>query len=471
MPTKQARALPVLLRQPSRLFENASLHRWLLATLFVAAGLLMTARMVVTGSAMRGDGVYYFMQLRSLVVDHDFDFANEYDHFFNARSLLTGSRKISDIPEPHPVTHRLPNKYPIGTALALAPFYGLWHALTGVAEWLGFHIDRSGYGAPYQWAAAAGSCFYGFLCILLIYALGRRVTTADNALVTAVAMWLATPLIYYTIVDPLFSHAVSSTVVTALVYAWWSTRSRESASTAALIGAIAGVAGLVRFQDVLFLLVPAGDALQRWVRGWKSPAPAVERLRGLLPLVTMVTAAAAVLSLQMLVNARLYGSPWSTGYGDFGSADLTFPYALSPKLLYTLFSTDCGLLLYAPVLVFGIVGSRALLRRDPAAFWLLATSFGTQWYIVSAWGYVSQGGTFGNRILMNCTAVFAVGMLHLLADLNDHHPRRRRLVYVAVALCIALNGALGTWTMLSVYRQFRQGWMNNDAFHVGISLQ
>ena len=77
-------------------------------------------------------------------------------------------------------------------------------------------------------------------------------------------------------------------------------------------------------------------------------------------------------------------------------------------------SADVGLVRWAPIVALAIAGLLIGAWRGWPHARIGLVVVGLQLYIVSSWFFVSQGHTFGNRMLVNCTVFFAVGLAALL---------------------------------------------------------
>jgi hypothetical protein len=190
------------------------------------------------------------------------------------------------------------------------------------------------------------------------------------------------------------------------------------------------VAGLIRYQDLSLLLVPAGDLVLRLAR----------TRHGLPQLAALVAGCVLGFAPQLAINATLFGNPLVTGYAREG-----FLYWRSPWVLYSLFAADIGLFRWAPIAVPALAGLVMGARWHwPHARWGLAL-LATQIYIVSSWYFYSQGHAFGNRMLVNCTVVMAVGLAALLTSIEPHRRVRRAALIAGLGL-VAVNLLLiGLW--------------------------
>ena len=330
-----------------KFFANVDRHKFLFIFGLIASVLLLLGRFHVTQSVIGGDAVYYYVNVRSLVIDRDLDFQNEYRHFYNEVSAFTGNRKIRSMPGEDVLTGRLPNRYPLGSAIALVPFFAFGHILSLLLNRIGFMIPADGYGPTYQLSVGFGGLFYGFIAIVMIYHLGKRLFDPITALVGAIAIWLATPLIYYMTMEPLMSHTISVFAVTLFVFLWYVTRERRHLYQWIALGLVGGLMSIVRYQDSLFLLIPVIDTVVCVIRRDNS----LERSwrYSIISLCIFLIATSLVISVQLYVNRILYGFAFTTGYAGEG-----FPYWNSPKLFFSLFSTQSGLLLWSPVVAFSL---------------------------------------------------------------------------------------------------------------------
>jgi hypothetical protein len=362
------------------------------------------------------------------------DFRNEYDYFYSQISPFTGNRKISAIPSPNPLTGRLPNKYALGNALLLLPFFAVGHILALALNLFGLGINPDGYSPIYQLFAGLGSISYGLLALFVIFRLGRKLFSPEAAPWGIVALWGATPLVYYMTMEPLMSHAFSAFAVAIFLTYWLSTLKDHRPVRWFVLGLLGGLVCIVRFQDAPFLALPLFHVLVSSFTKRKFDASSA--LRSLRNAAIFALAAGMVISPQLAANRYLYGSFWTTGY-----AQESFSNWHAPRLLYTLFSAHSGLLLWSPILIFALMGLWIHARRQPRTGWLLWLGFLLQWYLVSSWYAPHQGDSFGNRMLLNCTVIFGLGLMALLERLKERPPRFKAACFLILG-CVAINGVL-----------------------------
>jgi hypothetical protein len=383
---------------------SAARGRRLLIVLFVLTLPLVTVR--VRGA----DEIEYFSYLRSLAFDRDLDFTNEYEHFVarDPRGLAGFRETFLDRREP--ATGRPINFASLGPALLWSPFYAAAHAAVVAARAAGAGVAQDGLSWPYTAAAAFGSALYGFLGLLLAHDVLTRdeAFSAAAATLAVAALWLATPVLYYLTLAPVFSHACSLFAVSLLVWLWLRARRRGAGPAGAslgdwaLVGLAGGLAGLVREQDALFLVVPAcgllGDAVRR-----RDPAGCLAR--GLA-----MGACAALVFVPQLVAYRAIN-------GRFGPSTLVTRKMnwLSPHFFQVLFDPGHGLFVWAPLLFVAAVGLGLLVSRRHAVAACLTAGLLLQFWINGAVESWSQAGAFGSRRFVSATPVFAWGLAGILA--------------------------------------------------------
>ena len=178
------------------------------------------------------------------------------------------------------------------------------------------------------------------LGVWLSWRLARRHADPRSAGVAALAMWLGSSAIYYSLISPGYSHAAS--MMTAALFFFYCADSRRPPSVrrSFALGALAGLAALMRWQDAIFLSVPILESLVRRT-GWRDR------------LLTGVAAGIGWLlafSPQMVVWQVLYGQALAVPQGP------SFMRWTAPHLLDVLMSTNHGLFTWTPIVVFGVVG-------------------------------------------------------------------------------------------------------------------
>jgi hypothetical protein len=427
------------------------------------------------------DEVQYFAYLRSLYFDRDLDFQNEYEHFAEL-GLRNGDPSVfnallRDKPEDPPLipaTGLYRNVAPIGSALLWAPGFILADLLVRAANLLGARIPVDGYSWPYIWAVCYMSALYALLGLLLTYRLARRFVGTFDAALATIAVWLATPLVFYSYILMPWSHANGFFLFALFLTLWLrdtadryarvdetrsaplaARRAQRSIGEWALLGLVGGLMTITREQLGLLMLLPAAEGLVAYCtllthKTLESPTQYSYAMhntprRSITTLLTghtiFLLAFAVALAPQILVYQTLYGQPRPSSTVA-GKLDW-----LSPHFLDTLLDPAHGAFLWSPVLPLGLLGLAWLWRHDRLLAALLLIGFLAQTYINGAFSTWHLTGSFGFRRLIDSTPIVVLGLAALVAWLR---PRVGRWPLIAAALLlIAWNGALiANWTVL-----------------------
>jgi len=383
------------------------------------------------GRVLFGDALHHYVQLRSIVFDRDVKFTNEYVRMYAPGA---GQDPETEWIVKTNATGHIRNLMPVGPALLWAPLFLLTAAGVAIADAMGAAYPLDGYGRLFQATAGFSGILAAGLGAWLAYRTAASLVSRRAAIWATLAVWLASSALYYSVISPTYSHAASMLAVSAFWFAFVHTRERRDVARYAILGALAGIAALMRWQDAILLLVPLWDAVE--ARRTAGTAGVLVRWA--------VAAAAAVAAFlpQSIVWQRLYGHPFTIPQGS------AFMKWGSPALWQVLVSDNHGLFTWTPVLLLSIAGLWLLLRTDrrigvPAAAFLLLS-----WYVNASvadwWG----GEAFGGRRFVACFPVFVLGAATLFERWRD---RPRRLAGVTIAF-VALTGLL-----LVQYQTFMHG--------------
>ncbi|MEP7189017.1 MAG: hypothetical protein ABI901_07510 [Roseiflexaceae bacterium] len=453
------------------------------------------------------DEVQYFAYVRSVYFDHDLDFRNEYEHFAQIGEqqqppdpAVRNALLHSDAQNPNPITGKLRNVAPVGSAIMWAPGFVLADLGVRAANALGAQIAADGYSSPYINAVCLMSAFYALGGLLLSYRIARRYVGTFAATVATIAIWLATPLVMYTFILMPWSHATGFFLFALFLTIWLGpdserrTTNDERRTTTvvdassrgyarwALLGLIGGLMTMTREQLGLLLIIPAAEAVVAYValaraRRW----PETRRL--LVGHLLFAAIFALSLAPQLLAYQILNGRPLPSATV---SGKLIW---CSPHFIDTLIDYDprpsawCyfddpvaaklqpfahGAFLWSPILVPALLGLALLARgrapgnatrAHPQAALLLAAllllGFLAQTYINGAFGtswHLSR--SFGFRRLIECTPIFVLGLALLLEWLRAR-VGRWPLLLCATLLIYWNIGLIAQWTF--VRPQLRDG--------------
>jgi hypothetical protein len=390
----------------------------------------------LAGGRVNGDGISYYVFVHSLWKDHDFDLADDYDHY--------GMLSRGDLAMPTKTGYRR-TIYAVGPAVVWAPFFGLGEAVARADRLLGGDPDLSGWGPYHRNAVALGSLLYGFFALVLIYALLRRHFSEATATGAVLLVWAGTFHYWYMVLQPTYAHAASAFFAALTITLWERGRGRSGALDMLLLGLVLGLGMCVRWQNGVFLILPGLDLLARLRR---EPA----RFARLVPLGAALGVGSVLGAVpQMLAWKAIYDF-WILPYPPQGSGFVRLNH---PWLLETLFSSRHGLISWTPVFWAGYLGFLPLFRRRPQLALPLALPLVLMSWVnmcvADYWG----GGSYSGRRFDSLLPVFAFGFAASI-DALRRLLRRRPQLGLAV-----LSAGFVTWNV-ALAASFDRGAIPRD---------
>jgi hypothetical protein len=422
--------------------------------LLVALAAVAVLWPLATKRLYASDEIQFFAFLRSLYFDGDLSFDNEYRELTSrgvaARSGFaeTNLALLTD-------TGLRPNFGTIGSAVLWAPFYAAGDLGARIARGAGAEVVVDGYSWPYMAAVSLGSITLGVAGLLLAAAVARAAVGPGGG-AAAAAVAFGTPLLFYTLLAPGFSHAASAAAASLLLHVWWRVRDRWQPAGLAALGAAAGLVAIVREQDAFLVLGPAADlALSGWRRLRGDRAVALPDWRGLAAgAVSAVVVAAPQLWAYATLNGRLGPSP-------LVSRKMTWT---SPHALDVVGSAEHGFFAWTPLAVLALAGLGVLAWHTRARLpaeggegrrlaLVLAVMTASQVYAAGSVESWSVAGSFGQRRFVSLTPVLVVGLAALWRA-GQGLRLARAASATLVVLCVWWN--LGLMALFGLQRMDRQ---------------
>jgi hypothetical protein len=424
-------------------------HTALLFSALFAVGLAFQLQL---GARLQSDGFYYFSYLRSLAFDRDVDFTNDY--------TLLGLRDKPQLFKPTP-TGYAQSAASIGPAILWAPFFGAGHLVAHSLRAGHPDIDANGISFPYRQAVCVAGLFYGLIGCWFCFRLTRRFYDASLAALATASAVSGSFLLWYLVKEPSMTHGPSMAAVAGFAWAWIATRDTRingartgngmSTSSSALrqwawLGAIAGFMTLIRWQNALFAVLPACDAIV----GLWAAARASDRARA-----RRVLAGGVLFSLGAVIAFVPQMIAWRAIYGSWLAVSPLGPQIrwADPKLADILWSSRNGLFSWSPILYAGGIGLVMFAVMQPGVGVPMLVALALMTYfnacIQDWWG--SDG--FGGRRFDGTIPFFSLGVAALASyavNLTRRHPLR----------AVAAGGlVLVLWnlTLMGAAQEFRLG--------------
>jgi hypothetical protein len=290
------------------------------------------------------DGHYSWIYARSLAYDHDLDFTNDY--------ALCGDPMGMGWMTP---AHHPANMFYIGPAAFWTPvIWLLKHFVGGSREVAG------GCSGVIPAIVLTMSSFAGAVVAWMCAAIARRIVSPKMAALGAVVATLGGHLLFFTGMNPSYSHAYDAMCVALFLYVLLRAREAErpSLGALALAGLLLGLAVLQRSSNCIFGVM----AIAALVRS--ASLDEVRRRAAPVAIVAAVAFATGLLPL-LLANRYIYGrfTPFT-----HGPHFLHFAHAHPWLLVWDLRG---GVFAWAPALWLAVPGFVLLARRKELG-WLSA---------------------------------------------------------------------------------------------------
>lgn len=357
---------------------------------------------------IRGDGVGYYAYIRSLIIDHDLNFENEYlagnktflQHVTDEEGNLKDSMRTA--------TGLVENHWAIGPAILWSPFILFVHLLVILSNKIWLSIPANGFSAPYTVTMALFTALYGFLGVYLSFRLASKYFSQSAAFLGTLGIWLASSLPVYMYFNPSWSHAHSAFAVALFLWYWDRTRDGRSLIQWVLLGLISGLIINVYYINGIFLLIPLLESIRCYYCSWRKKQ--LTKARKLFLSNSFFTLSTIVALLPTFITKQIiYGRVWETGYSGW--------FWTSPKFLKVLFSSEHGLLTWTPVLIPALIGFYYLAIKEKELAIYLSITFFAFLYVIASYHSWHGISSFGNRFFVSFTPAFVLGLTAFINSL------------------------------------------------------
>ena len=391
---------------------------------------------------VRGDGVGYYAYVRSLLIERDLNFEEDWKHgndsFVMGRLDSNGRVVASEYTQ----TGHINNHWSVGPSILWAPFLIATHVAVLLCNLLGARIPADGFSLPYLITMALATTFYGFLGICLSYRLAINYFDKRWAFIGTLGIWWASSLPVYMYFNPFWSHAHSAFVVALFLWYWEHTRPKRTFKQWLLLGLISGLLVDVYFVNGVFLGVPFIESICGYVEDLRSRDVAAALHTFGANLLFLATFGIVVLPT-LITRKIVFG-----GMLRFG-AYTALPWNWrAPYWHSVLFSSDHGMLSWTPLLGFSLLGLFLPMTKGnqiKAYFVLAVVAF---YYVISSYPYWNGLASYGNRFFISVTPIFVFGLALLLDRLGSLF-RTFQVAYAVQAFSLSL---FALWNLAFIFQ-------------------
>jgi hypothetical protein len=381
------------------------------------------------GLVIQWNGLGYYAWLRSLLIDGDWDFTNEFEdhnpfgHYVPPRQFQTS-------------LGRRANQWSVGPACLWAVVVAPVHLVLKTSDEHFGAWAADGYSLPYQLLVGATSFAASLLSLTLLYGICRTQARPSRAALSVALLVLGSTIVYYQSIEISLPHGIGTTVFAGLVYYWLTTYGSLSPRRWFLVGILTGLSALVRWQLATFAILFIAEGLLIARKDWKY---------SWLPCLSAVGAITAFVP-QMIAWRFVYGT-WLASPIE----GVTYHW-LTPSFWAILFSQDRSLFYWTPITALACIGA-CRSGRSQGPLPILAIAFVVQVYALAGmWGQGdllertgNYGGVFlarsyGFRDLTESLVVLAPGFAGLLEQAS---PRRFRIL-------AGLGLLMASWNLMLV---------------------
>lgn len=410
---------------------------------FVIAGVIIIfylMQLLLQEKAYRhvdGDGSGYYAYLIAVFIHKSTDFTPVLETERKRHSLDYMAHYF------HKVNDVMINKFYLGTALMMLPFFLLAMLFTWIT---GMPLD--GYNIIFQYGVAlAGATWLaiGLLAskrLLLLFKIPKI-----PVVITLIAIAIGTNLFHYAYLQPSHSHVYSFAAVALFLLYTRLFFLRLKPRYFLLAAFFYGLVVLVRPSNgILVLIIPviagSGELFSSGLR-YLVAKPRI-LIRGLI-------LSMAVMGLQLAYNIHLTGRFFLWSYQNEG-----FNFG-QPAFLQFLFGFRKGFFIYTPILFLSLAGIVLWWKQSKWAAWGVLIFFLLLVYILSSWWNWFYGDSFGMRPMVDFYALFAIPLGMLI-----NHALQKQFttigLFTILATLIGLN-LFQTW-------QYHAGILHPDSMNL-----
>jgi hypothetical protein len=359
---------------------------------------------------LQWDAEGYYLYLPAVVVNQTFENINTktFDEYQNEKVFHTYSG-----------TNKVFTKYTCGTALMQLPFFLIAHIVAYIC-----HYPPDGYSTPYNIFVIIAAAFY--LCAGLVILRKNLVRFFSEmvAFTCCIIVWLGTSMLYYSSLNPGYSHVYSFFLIGCLVYYTPVFFSKINFKSTIVIGLLLGLITLTRPANVVIMLylllyevysfLALKDRIILFVKNLK--------ILWIIPFIIFVC----------WIPQFIYWKYISGNWLLYSYQEEGFIYWKNPKMISVLFHPQNGFFLYAPLMLLSILGLGLIWRKKVFSAPAIFVVFIVTDYLCGSWWYWNFGSAYGFRPYLDFLAVLAIPMAYFFSSVE----KAAKSLQIATALMV-----------------------------------
>ncbi|MFA7272695.1 MAG: hypothetical protein WC044_02450 [Crocinitomicaceae bacterium] len=364
---------------------NKSIFKLAYSPLFWLALILAFSVLTKNGSSdnlkqvIRSDGRGYYAYLPAFFIYDDPSFSKSSE----AEKRITGSDDQYYLFKDG--KGKIHNKYFPGIAILQAPFFGLGCTVS----WL-MGREINGYSNLFQFFFLLGSLFYSLLGMYFFQKCLKSLFPEHLKKIPWLIpiFYFATPLWYYCIITPNFTHLYSFFLFGLFTFLLLKIKESSHWQQVLLLGLVTGLITLVRPTNILVIFVIP------FILG--SP----EKLKSVWNEIILnkgFKIACALFAYSSVIIFLLFIWRWQTGEWFVWSYKGEGFNWTQPHFWENLFSFRIGLFVHTPLLLLAVLGSYFLYKKSTFQFVFWWIYFLLNMWVISAWWCWDYESPFGNR--------------------------------------------------------------------------
>ncbi len=321
-------------------------------------------------------------------------------------------------------------KTSMGLSFLYAPFFFVAHV---VALHTGY--DAGGFSQPYKFALMIGGALCFFIGLFFLRRFLLQYFSDCVVAITLIAIVFGTNLFYYSAIEATMPHVYNFMLIS--IYLWLTIKWYKNPAfiNSLLIGIISGLITLIRPTNILVLLVFILFNI-RSISGFKH------RIRFLLSKYKLIITI-AVCFLIVWIPQFVYWKTITGHYIYYSYGEDERFFFLNPQIINGLFSYRKGWFIYAPIMLFSVIGIGIMYRNLRQHFLAVSLFFVVNVYIIFSWWSWWYGGSYGIRPLIDTYPVLAIPMAVFISKILTQKLLLKISLLIVTCLLI-IYGIFGT---------------------------